>query len=251
MLQEFYMRLDKFLAECNIGSRSQVKQYIKKGMVKINGVVAKSPDEKVEPGIDEISFNNKTIFYEKYRYFLLNKPAGYVSATRDNLHQTVIELLKGENTKDLFPVGRLDIDTEGLLLISNNGDLSHRLLSPTYHVPKTYYAEISGLVTQSEVDAFSQGVDIGEKELTRPALLEILDTCASSHDEAGQSKVNITITEGQFHQIKRMFQSVGMKVTYLKRIQMGPIKLDTSLPLGSYRRLTEEEIQLLYKAVNL
>lgn len=231
------MRLDKFLVEMGIGSRSQVKQIVKKGMITVNKAPAKSSDMRIDENKDNIQYNGRLLLYSKFRYFLLNKPAGYVSATRDNVHKTVLDLLKGENTKDLFPVGRLDIDTEGLLLITNDGALSHRLLSPSHHVPKTYYAEIDGYVTEDTISLFSEGVDIGDERPTLPAKLVIL----TSDNKVKRSSVELTITEGRFHQVKRMFQSVGMEVTFLRRISMGSLKLG-NLPSGSYRSLTKDDI---------
>ena len=161
------MRLDKFLVEMNIGSRSQVKQYIKKGMVSVNGTNAASSDMKINEDTDTIKYNGKQLCYSKYRYFLLNKPAGCVTATEDQLHKTVMDYLTDTVRSDLFPVGRLDIDTEGLLLITNDGALAHDLLSPAKHVEKTYYAVIDGVVTEKDVNSFENGVDIGEEKLTK------------------------------------------------------------------------------------
>lgn len=235
------MRLDKFLVEMETGTRSQVKQYIKKGMVTVNDIPAKSPDMKIDENQDIIKYNNRQLTYSRYKYFLLNKPAGYVSATRDNVHPTVIDLLKDELTRDLFPVGRLDIDTEGLLIITNDGALSHRLLSPAHHIPKTYYAEIDGYVTSDVVDLFKKGVNIGDEDLTLPAELHII----KADKDMGKSSVELTITEGRFHQVKRMFQSVNMTVTFLRRISMGSLNIDESLPVGSYRVLSDIELQRL------
>ena len=235
------MRLDKFLVEMNIGSRSQVKQYIKKGMVSVNEKIASSADMKIDEANDAIKYNGKKLTYSKYRYFLLNKPAGCVSATKDNVHKTVIDLLKGENTKDLFPVGRLDIDTEGLLIITNDGQLAHHLLSPAHHITKTYYADIDGVVDEHTVDLFAKGIDIGDDTPTLPADLKIIETDKAT----ARSQIELTITEGRFHQVKRMFQAVDMTVTFLRRISMGELHIDSSLPVGSYRVLSDEEVSLL------
>ena len=235
------MRLDKFLVEMGIGSRSQVKQYVKKGTVTVNGAPVKSSDVKIDENNDTIKYNGRILNYSRYRYFLLNKPAGCVSTTKDNVHQTVIDLLKGENTKDLSPVGRLDIDTEGLLLLTNDGALTHHLLSPAHHIPKTYYAEIDGYVTDDTINIFATGVNIGDEKPTLPADLRIL----SSDSTAARSEIELIITEGRFHQVKRMFEAVGMKVTFLRRIAMGELKIDESLPTGAYRSLSEEEVSLL------
>lgn len=235
------MRLDRFLAEMNLGTRSEVKQYIKKGLVTVNGKPAGKGDLRIDENSDSVCFDGRLLSYCAYRYFLLNKPAGCVSAVRDNVHKTVIDLLSGENTRDLSPVGRLDIDTEGLLLITNDGDLTHRLLSPAHHVPKTYYADISGIATQATVLLFRGGVDIGDDKPTLPAELNILSTDTVSNT----SHIELTITEGRYHQVKRMFQAAGMEVTFLKRISMGSLKLDDTLPPGSYRALTPEEVDSL------
>ena len=179
------------------------------------------------------------IAYTEYEYFMLNKPQGCVSAVTDREHQTVLDLITEKNRKDLFPVGRLDKDTEGLLLITNDGALSHNLLAPGKHVPKTYFAKVSGQVTALDVTEFARGIDIGEEKLTKPAKLQIL-SC-----EEMVTEVMLTITEGKFHQVKRMFEAVGKKVLFLKRLSMGGLCLDVSLPPGAYRRLTKEEINLL------
>lgn len=245
IIQENFMRLDKYLTETGMGSRSEVKQYIRKKLVTVNGVTAKSPDMKIDEQNDTVICCGRSAVYSKYRYFLVNKPSGCVSAVKDNVHKTVMELLDGENTRDMYPVGRLDIDTEGLLLITNDGELTHRLLSPAHHVPKTYYADIDGIVTADTVALFKDGVDIGDDKPTLPAELVILST----DKNALTSKINLTISEGRFHQVKRMFHAAGMEVTFLKRISMGPITLDDSLVTGSYRCLTQDEIDCL-KAVD-
>lgn len=232
------MRLDKFLCEKGFGTRTEVKKIIGKGLVTVNGDVVKRPELKINTEQDEVAYLGETLKYQKYEYYMLNKPVGVVSATQDNLHQTVIELITESDKKDLFPVGRLDVDTEGLLLISNDGELAHRLLSPKKHVPKTYYAEIDGKVTDKEVSLFKQGIQLEEDFMTLPAELKIL------HSDR-ESEVEVTIYEGKFHQVKRMFQAVGMEVLYLKRIAMGPLTLDSSLMTGEYRPLTEAELSSL------
>lgn len=230
------IRLDKYLADMGIGTRSQVKQYIRKGQVLVNGSLPAGPEQKVGKE-DVISFQGKDIAYQKYEYFLFYKPQGCVSAVTDPHHKTVLDYFPENRRRGLFPVGRLDIDTEGLLLITDDGMLAHNLLSPGKHVPKTYFAKVSGRITEAEVQKFAKGVDIGEKELTLPAKLTIL----SAKMECSQ--IELTITEGKFHQVKRMFQAVGKEVLYLKRISMGGLKLDESLKPGEYRTLTEEELQ--------
>ena len=236
------LRIDKYLADMGIGTRSEVKQYIRKKQVQINGVYPKGPEQKVEPTQDVITFQGKEIGYVEMEYFMLNKPKDCVSATVDNRHKTVLTYIEEKSRKDLFPVGRLDIDTEGLLLITNDGALAHNLLAPGKHVPKTYYARIEGCVTAEDVSIFSKGVDIGEEKLTKPAELKILSV---SDEEI--SEIELTITEGKFHQVKRMFEAVGKRVVYLKRISMGDLKLDENLNPGQYRRLTAEEIENLKK----
>lgn len=236
------MRIDKFLANQDIGSRSQVKQYIKKGMVSINGTVCKSPEQKIDENTDQISYNGTVIGYQKHHYYMLNKPAGCVSATNDNLHTTILDLLKGSvSVKNLFPVGRLDIDTEGLLLITDDGELSHNLLSPSRHVAKTYFARINGLVTEEHIKAFKDGLDIGDDRPTKPGTLVI----KSANPDTSTSEILLTITEGRYHQVKRSFEVLGMKVTYLKRLSMGSLALDEALAPGEFRELTDSELQAL------
>ena len=232
------LRLDKYLADAGVGTRSQVKQMIRKGQISINGEPVKKPDQKVDGEKDKIEVMGKEIRYQKYRYLLLHKPSGYVSATEDKKEQTVLSLLPEELRKDLFPVGRLDKDTEGLLLLTNDGALAHRLLSPKKHVDKTYYARVQGRVTDEDKAAFLQGVDIGDEKDTLPAQLEILAA-------AEESRILLTIQEGRFHQVKRMFEARGKKVVYLKRISMGPLALEEGLKPGDYRELTEEEQETL------
>lgn len=236
------MRIDKFLANQDIGSRSQVKQYIKKGMISINGTVCKSPEQKIDENTDQISYNGTVIGYQKHHYYMLNKPAGCVSATNDNLHTTILDLLKGSvSVKNLFPVGRLDIDTEGLLLITDDGELSHNLLSPSKHVAKTYFARIDGLVTEEHIKAFKAGLDIGDDKPTKPGTLFI----KSANPDTSTSEILLTITEGRYHQVKRSFEVLGMKVTYLKRLSMGSLALDEALAPGEFRELTDSELQAL------
>lgn len=230
------MRLDKYLAQAGLGTRSEVKKLIRSGRVLLNGVSVKSPECKVETS-DEVVVEHSRISYEEYVYYMLNKPQGVVSATIDRRDRTVLDLLKEPASKDLFPVGRLDKDTEGLLLITNHGALAHRLLAPKSHVEKGYYARLEKPATEEDIQCFLNGLDIGDKKPTKPARLEILSGC----------EVMIWITEGRFHQIKRMCQKIGKPVRYLKRIQMGTLRLDESLAPGEYRKLTESEVALLLK----
>ena len=234
------MRLDKFLCEAGFGTRSQVKELLKKGLVTVNGVSAKKPEQKIDEHKDQITCQGKTASYEKYVYYMLHKPAGVVSATEGKREKTVLDLLKSEDRRDgIFPVGRLDKDTEGFLLLTDDGDLAHRLLSPRKHVDKTYYAKIAGSVTEAHIERFREGLDIGDEKKTLPAMLEILAS------EPETSEIRITIHEGRFHQVKRMFEAVGCKVTYLKRLSMGAVALDGTLAPGDYRPLNEKERELL------
>lgn len=235
-------RLDKYLADAGIGTRSDIKSYIRKGLVQVNHNTVLRPETKIDSAKDEICFKGEPIRMADLEYYLLNKPAGYVSATKDNTAPTVMELINS-NRKDLFPVGRLDKDTEGLLLITNDGALSHKLLSPKKHVEKTYYAITNGIMNEADIHAFRQGLEIGDEDLKTalPAKLQIIST-----DEKEQrSEVLITITEGKFHQVKRMVHACGKEVTYLKRISFGTLSLPEELPSGAYRELTPEELQVL------
>lgn len=236
------MRLDKYLAEMGVGTRQEVKKQIRQGKAAVNGTVVKAADTKSDETCDEVTICGRNISYVSYEYYMLNKPAGVVSATEDRRDTTVIDLIKEKKRKDLFPVGRLDKDTEGLLLITNDGDLAHRLLAPKKHVDKVYYAKIDGMVTEEDVKRFAEGIDIGaeEEEMTRPAKLDIMKS-------AEESEIRLTIHEGKFHQVKRMFLAVGKEVTYLKRERMGTLCLDENLKPGEYRLLTEEEIENVRK----
>lgn len=231
-------RLDKFLADAGVGTRSEVKNMIRKKSVTVNGVPAKGPEQKIDETGDVIAVNGKSIAHRGLVYYLLHKPAGYVSATKDNLFPTVIELVpKGD---DLFPVGRLDKDTEGLLLITNDGELAHRLLSPRRHVAKTYLAILDKSAEDDDIEKFEAGVDIGDGDLTLPAKLQILP----------DNQALLTIHEGRFHQVKRMFHAVGKEVVYLKRLSMGPISLPEDLEKGKYRELLKDEVNLLRLATS-
>lgn len=234
------MRLDKFLTETGHGTRSQVKSIIKLGNVSVNGDIVKKPEFKVDELSDKVFISGSEIKYTRYEYFMLNKPSGYVSATEDKNEKTVVSLIKDSSRSDLFPVGRLDKDTEGLLIISNDGVMAHNILSPRHHISKTYYVKVSGRVSEEHINLFKKGVDIGEDKLTSPAELEIIVS-----DDI--SEVLLTIYEGKFHQVKRMFKSIGMNVEYLKRMKMGNLELDENLKLGEYRSLSENEIDYLTK----
>lgn len=232
------IRLDKYLAEMGAGTRSEVKKYIRQGSVTVDGVTVKKPEEKVNELTQIVCVNGKQIGYEKFEYYMLNKPKGVVSATTDPKDQTVVELIESRKRKDLFPVGRLDKDTEGLLLITNDGELAHRLLAPKKHVDKVYYAKIDGTVTEETVARFREGLDIGSGEFAKPSSLTIVKSGLIS-------EIELTIQEGKFHQVKRMFHAVGMEVLELKRLSMGSLVLDPALKPGEYRRLKEEEVEKL------
>lgn len=234
-----YIRLDKYLADAGLGTRSAVKQLVNKGRVTIDGVVCKKSEYKLDSATAVVLVDGHPVSYSEMAYYMLHKPAGVVSATNDRRDKTVIELIDEEKRRDLFPVGRLDKDTEGLLLITNDGALANRLLAPGKHVSKCYFAKIDGCVTDETVRLFAEGVDIGDDKLTAPAVLEILTA------DKETSEINITITEGRYHQIKRMFEAVGMQVTYLKRLSMGTLTLDPTLACGAFRKLTEDEINKL------
>lgn len=194
---------------------------------------------QIDPNKDIVKVNNEIIYYEEYVYYMLNKPAGYVSATEDQLHPTVVDLITDYYREDIFPVGRLDIDTEGLLIITNDGGLAHQLLSPKKHCPKVYYAKINGIVTENDVEAFQKGIVIDGEYQCQSAKL-----CIKNID-MGISEIEVEIYEGKFHQVKKMFLAVGKEVIYLKRIRMKTLELDNQLNLGEYRRLTDEELYRL------
>ncbi|WP_044745977.1 MULTISPECIES: pseudouridine synthase [unclassified Anoxybacillus] len=233
------LRIDKMLANMGYGTRKEVKKLLKSGVVKMDGVIVKDPKTQVNPETQIVTVWGEEVEYKEFVYLMMNKPPGVISATEDDMEETVVDLLEEEDQIFApFPVGRLDKDTEGLLLLTNDGQLAHQLLSPKKHVPKTYFAVIDGEVNEEDIAAFRRGVILDDGYETKPAELVIL--------KAGtRSDVEVTITEGKFHQVKRMFQAVGKRVVYLKRIQMGPLALDPSLALGEYRELTEEEIEML------
>lgn len=233
------LRIDKYLADCGIGTRSEVKKYIKAKQITVNGETVAKPEQKINEDVDEVCFKGQPITYEKYVYYLFNKPAGCVTAKQDNVHKTVMEYFPNEiRAKDIAPVGRLDLDTEGLLLFTNDGPLTHHLLSPTHHIPKTYYAVLNKEVPEIAVELFKNGVDIGDNKLTLPAELVLLSA----------NEAELTIHEGRFHQVKRMFEAVGCTVTYLKRLSMGSLMLG-DLEKGEYRKLLEEDVEKLSKEV--
>ena len=234
------IRLDKFLKDMGIGTRKEVKEYIRKKLVTVNDIVIKNDDYKINEEKDVVKFNNNIIKYEKYVYLMLNKPAGVVSATFDNKDKTVIDLIHDYEHLNLFPFGRLDKDSEGLLIISNDGKLAHELLSPKKHVNKTYYVDVEGIVTNDDIVKFKEGITLDDNEKCKSASLEIIES-------NNISKCYVTISEGKYHQVKRMFESVNKKVLYLKRISFGNINLDNNLKLGEYRKLSDDEINSLKK----
>lgn len=225
------VRLDKFLSHMGYGTRNEVKNIIKNGWVTIEGKTIKKADFQVKED-QTVYVDDVPVSYVRYEYYILNKPAGYVSATEDTLHPTVMELIPSIRN-DLYPVGRLDLDTEGLLLVCNDGQLTHELLSPKKHVLKKYYVEFEGTLPENAIDVFAQPMDLDDF-VTKPAKLEVLD----------QNKAYLTISEGKFHQVKRMFLKVGCEVTYLQRACFGPLELK-DLEIGQARALTSKEIELL------
>ena len=239
------MRLDRFLVEMDMGTRSEIKEAAKKGRIRVNGEVVKKTDGKIDPEVDQVTFDTRLIEYASFEYYMLNKPQGVVSATNDNVHKTVIALLEDRKRNDLFPVGRLDLDTEGLLLITNDGDLAHQLLSPRKHVDKVYYAEVDGMLPEDAAEQFAAGITLSDGTETMPAQLKILNKTLDT------AEIELTIHEGKFHQVKRMFEALECQVVYLKRMSMGPLKLDTGLEVGEYRELTEEELYQLRNIKNV
>ncbi|HFZ4442155.1 TPA: pseudouridine synthase [Streptococcus pneumoniae] len=235
------MRLDKFLVVCAVGSRTEVKNLLKAGRVTVNGKKEKSAKLQIDEKIDEIRFDGQVLEYEEFVYYMMNKPKGVISATEDPKHRTVLDLLDDlARSKEVFPVGRLDINTHGLLLLTNDGQLAHVLLSPKRHVGKTYLAQVKGIMTQEDVETFAEGIPL--KDFTcKPAILELV----SIDTEKNQSQIRVTIAEGKFHQIKRMVGYCGKEVVDLQRLTMGTLVLDENLERGEWRRLTKEELEIL------
>ena len=235
------MRLDKFISTTTTLSRAEAKKIIKKGIL-INDILIKSPDYKVDEFNDQVIVNGNRLVYQKYVYIMMNKPKDTVSATEDAIERTVVDILRDEDRiHKVFPVGRLDKDTEGLMLLTNDGELAHKLISPKKDVEKKYYVEVSGELKNEHLEIVKEGVTLEDGYKCKPARLEILDT------SEGNSKANIFITEGKFHQVKRMMKSLGATVTYLKRLSIGSLKLDENLKLGEYRYLTDDELNKLTK----
>lgn len=237
-------RLDKILGHLGYGSRSDIKKMVKQGRVILNGLVLKDSGMQCNPYEDDIVVDGKRIEYREFVYLMLNKPQGVISATEDHRERTVLDLIPAEfRVFSPFPVGRLDKDTEGFLLLTNDGQLAHDLLSPRKHVPKTYEAHVLGEIGAREIAKFREGVTLDDGYVTLPAELEVLEH--TDREDGAQSRIRLTISEGKFHQVKRMFLAVGSRVVYLKRISMGPLILDDSLALGSFRELNAAEVELL------
>lgn len=235
------MRLDKFISTTTTLSRAEAKKVIKKGIL-INDKLIKTPDYKIDEFKDQVIVNGNRLVYQKYVYIMMNKPKDTISATEDAIKRTVVDILRDEDRiYKVFPVGRLDKDTEGLMLLTNDGELAHKLISPKKDVEKKYYVEVSGELKNEHLKIIKEGVILEDGYRCRPARLEIL------HSSEGNSKANIFITEGKFHQVKRMMKSLGATVTYLKRLSIGSLKLDENLKLGEYRYLTDDELNKLTK----
>ena len=231
------MRLDKFLADMGLGTRSEVKKDIRKGLILVNGTPIRTPEYKIDIQKDQVTAKGQPVSYAKQEYYMLNKPGGVVSATEDKREKTVLDLIQEKKRRDRFPVGRLDKDTEGLLLITNDGPLAHELLSPKKHVDKTYFVKAGKPLSDEDIRMLETGVDIGEEKQTLPGKVSRLSPERTSFC--------LTIREGKFHQIKRMLQAVDNEVLYLKRLSMGSLVLDEGLDPGEYRPLTQEEIERL------
>lgn len=229
------VRVDKILSELGFGSRQEIKKYVKAGKIRINDNIVKKPEEKLNSEVDKLFFEGKEVEVEEFETFILYKPAGYVCATKDNVHKTVMELIDSKR-KNIVPVGRLDLDTEGILILTNDGDLNHRLVSPSSHVDKTYYAIFEGKLNENAVEMTKNGLYIGEGEVSKPAKLEIISS----------NEIMLTIHEGKFHQVKRMVKALGGEVTYLKRVAFGGLRLeDLKLKKGESRKITEIEMEML------
>ena len=240
------MRLDKYLVACAVGSRTEVKNFLKAGRVTVNGKKEKSAKLQINEDTDEIYFDGQKLDYEEFVYYMMNKPQGVISATEDPKQKTVLDLLDDlARSKEVFPVGRLDIDTHGLLLLTNDGKLAHALLSPKRHVEKTYLALVKGMMTNADVETFAQGIPL--KDFTcQPAKLALVSVDTEKH----QSLVRVTIAEGKFHQVKRMVAYCGKEVVDLQRLTMGTLTLDEDLKRGEWRRLSKEELEGLLESIN-
>jgi 16S rRNA pseudouridine516 synthase len=235
------IRLDKFLTDMGLTTRRQAPRFIKSAGVTINGRPAPSPSEKVDPETDVIEVSGSKVVYKSKRYYMMNKPAGFVSATEDRYEKTVLNLLDEQTRRfGLFPAGRLDKDSEGLLLLTNDGDWAHRVISPSKGVVKTYYIEVEGLLTEEDVSAFSEGITLKDGLVCRPAKLKVLTAGV-------RSTALVYLMEGKYHQVKRMIAACGKHVEYLKRTAVGALQLDDALPGGAYRPLTEDEVKSVFE----
>lgn len=232
------LRLDKYLTEMGEGTRSQIKEMARKGRIMVDGIPEKKAERKIDPEQQQVSVDGRLVSYVRYEYYMLNKPQGVVSATEDSRYETVISLIEERKRDDLFPVGRLDIDTEGLLLITNDGDLAHQLLSPKKHVDKVYFARVEGELPPDAKERMEEGLVLSDGTPTMPARLEVQKQGVAE----GPTEIHLTIREGKFHQVKRMFETLGCRVIYLKRMSMGSLILDEALKPGEYRPLSEDEI---------
>ncbi len=228
------IRLDKYLADAGMGTRKGVRDLIRSGRIRIDGRQETDPGKKVDTDTAEVLLDETRISYSVYSYYVINKPAGILSASRDGREKTVVDLIPGPRPRDLFPVGRLDRDTVGLLLITNDGGLSHRLLAPGRHVPKVYLADYSGSLPEDAEERLLAGVDIGDPRPAAPAVLR----------RAGEGRAYITLTEGRFHEVKRLFTALGCEVTGLERISMGGYTLPKDMERGEVREISEEEVKL-------
>lgn len=238
-------RIDKILGNLGYGSRSDIKKMVKQGRISLNGTVVKDSGMQSNPNADVIEVDGEKIFYREFVYIMLHKPPGVISATEDLRERTVLDLLPVDfRVFSPFPVGRLDKDTEGLLLLTNDGQLAHDLLSPRKHVPKTYLADCVGVIGDREAELFAAGVELDDGYVTLPARMEVAEQ-GTYEDGQARTRIFLTISEGKFHQVKRMLEAVGSKVTYLKRISMGPLLLDEELPIGAFRELTGQELESL------
>ena len=226
------MRLDKFLCDTAGLTRTEAKNAVKKGQIAVNGQVQKAADFKVKETTDTVTFQGKPLSYAAFHYYMLHKPAGVITATEDKKESTVMDILREEKVKNLFPVGRLDKDTEGLLLVTDDGELAHNLLSPKKHVDKEYLVKVRDSISEEDCRKLSEGGDIGDEKPTAPAKVE----------RVAEKEILLTIREGRFHQVKRMLQAVGNEVLYLKRLSMGSLRLPEDLEKGAYRPLSEEEL---------
>ena len=226
------MRLDKFLCDTAGLTRTEAKNAVKKGQIAVNGQVQKAADFKVKETTDTVTFQGRPLSYAAFHYYILHKPAGVITATEDKKESTVMDILREEKVKNLFPVGRLDKDTEGLLLITDDGELAHNLLSPKKHVDKEYLVKVRDSISEDDCRKLSEGVDIGDEKPTAPAKVE----------RVAEKEILLTIREGRFHQVKRMLQAVDNEVLFLKRLSMGSLRLPKDLEKGAYRPLSEEEI---------